>query len=265
MAKVLAVVNQKGGVGKTVSTVNIAVGLARKGKRVLAIDLDPQGSLTVSLGEHEPDNISITISTILKNIINDIEFDIEDGIMKHKENISFMPSNLQLASIDMTLMNSINRESVLKDYIKLVENQYDYVLIDCLPSLGILTVNALTAADEVVIPVQAQFLSIKGMQQLIESIKTIKRKINTKLQIAGILITMVDNRTTCAKELIKMIRASYNGKINVFQNAIPMSVKVTEMSIEGESIFEYDPKGKVAQGYESIVDELLQHFERGVD
>lgn len=231
--------------------------------KVLAIVLDPQGSLTVSLGEQDPDSIPITINNILESVMDDIEFDISYGVLEHKEGIKFVPSNLQLAGVDMKLMNSISRESVLKDYIKSIENNYDFILIDCLPSLGILTVNALTAADAVVIPVQAQYLSMKGMEQLLESIKKIKRKINTKLQIGGILITMVDNRTTCAKELIKMIRASYNGKIKVFQSAIPISVKVTEMSIAGESIFEYDPKGKVAQCYESVIEELLQDTNGG--
>ncbi len=157
MAKVFAVVNQKGGVGKTVSTVNIAVGLARKGKRVLAIDLDPQGSLTVSLGENDPDGIPITVNNILENIMNDIEFDVNYAVRKHKEGIQFVPSNLQLAGVDMQLMNSISRESILKEYIKRIEERYDYIVIDCLPSLGILTVNALACADAVVIPVQAQY------------------------------------------------------------------------------------------------------------
>ncbi|MFI3174566.1 MAG: ParA family protein [Bacillota bacterium] len=261
--KVIAVVNQKGGVGKTVSTVNIAVGLARKGKRVLAIDLDPQGSLTVSFGEKDPDSIPITVNNILENIMKDIEFDVSYAVMEHKEGIQFVPSNLQLAGVDMQLMNSISRESILKEYTKRIAERYDYIVIDCSPSLGLLTVNALACADEVVIPVQAQYLSMKGMEQLLDSIKKIKKKINMKLEIAGILITMVDNRTTCAKELIQAIRRIYDRKINVFQSTIPMSVKVTEMSISGESIFEYDPQGKVAQCYESVVAELLLHFDGG--
>lgn len=256
--KTIAIVNQKGGVGKTVTTVNIAVGLAKQGKKVLAIDLDPQGSMSISLGEDEPDRIVDTISNILENIKNNISFDTSFAIKNHTENIDFIASNIQLAGIEAQLINNICRELMLSKYIDMISGKYDVVIIDCSPSLGMLTINALACADEVIIPVQANYLSVKGMEQLFNTIGLIKNQINSNLNVAGILITMVDSRTKYAKDIIKFIRKTYVDKINIFKTIIPMSVKASEMSVEGKSIYEYDPKGKVAVAYTDVINEILE-------
>lgn len=254
--KVISIVNQKGGVGKTVSSVNIAAGLANQGKRVLAIDLDPQGSLSVSLGIDEPDKLDATIYNIMTNIINDIDFSSTYAIQRHQENIDFIPSNLQLAGLEIQLISILSRENILTQYIELIKCNYDVVLIDCSPSLGMLTINALACSDEVIIPVQAHYLSIKGMEQLFNTIKKIKRQINPNLEIGGILITMVDHRTNYAKDTIEFLHKTYGNTIKIFDTVIPMSIKAAEMSIEGKSIYQYDPKGKVAIAYKKAVDEI---------
>lgn len=260
--KVISVVNQKGGVGKTVTTVNLAVGLANKGKKVLAIDLDPQGSLSISLGLHEPDELNDTISNIIWYVKDNIDFDVNYAIRKHKENIDFIPANIQLATLEMQLVNSICRESILSKYIELIKDKYDIVIIDCSPSLGMLTINSLACSNEVIIPVQSQYLSVKGMQQLFSTIIEIKTQINKNLKICGILITMVDYRTNSSKDIINFINSKYSREINVFTTLIPTSVKASDMSIEGESIYKYDPHGKVAIAYKELVNEVFEILER---
>lgn len=258
--KVISVVNQKGGVGKTVTAVNVAIGLANQGKKVLAIDLDPQGSMSISLGIHEPDEVSDTISNIIEDIKNNVQLQDGYGVNQHIENIDFIVSNIQLASLEMQLVNTICRESILSRYMETLENIYDVVIIDCSPSLGMLTINALACCDEVIIPVQAQYLSVKGMQQLFNTIGEIKNQINKKLDICGILITMVDNRTNSSKDIITFINEKYSNAINVFNTIIPSSVKASDMSIEGKSIYTYDPKGKVAIAYKNLVDEIMESW-----
>lgn len=257
--KTIAVVNQKGGVGKTVSAVNIAVGLAGKGERVLAIDLDPQGSLSVSLGQDDPDTLQETISNIMKKMINEEPFDKRYAILEHEEGIDFIPANLQLAGFEMELFGiTMGREALLLNYLDTIKDDYDFVIIDCSPSLGMLTINALACANEVIIPVQAHYLSIKGMEQLFDTIKKVKQKrINERLHVAGILITMVDSRLNSSKDIIEHLENMYGGDINIFNSRIPMSVKAIEMSIDGKSIYQYDPKGKLALAYQEVVEELL--------
>ena len=167
MCKVISVVNQKGGVGKTTTTVNVGIGLAREGKKVLLIDADPQGSLTASLGYVEPDDIGTTLATIMMNIINDEEIGEEEGILHHKEQIDLLPANIELSALEVTMSNVMSRERIMKEYIDTMRSRYDYILIDCMPSLGMMTINALVASDTVLIPVQAAYLPVKGLQQLI--------------------------------------------------------------------------------------------------
>lgn len=165
MCRVIAISNQKGGVGKTTTTVNLGIGLARQGKKVLLIDADPQGSLTASLGYVEPDEIGTTLATIMMAIINEKEFEITDGILHHKENVDLLPANIELSALEVTMGNVMSRELIMKEYIEAARTEYDYILIDCMPSLGLMTINALVAADSVLIPVQAAYLPVKGLQQ----------------------------------------------------------------------------------------------------
>ena len=195
VCKVLALCSQKGGVGKTTSCVNLAVGLAREGKRVLVVDNDPQGSMTASLGYHNPDELNVTLATILMKIVNEETFDDSLGILRHEEGIDLLPANIELAGMEVSLVNFMSRELVLRQYIDQVKGLYDYVLIDCMPSLGMLTINALACADAVLIPVQAAYLPVKGLEDLIRTIGKVRRQLNRGLSIEGILITMVDRCT----------------------------------------------------------------------
>lgn len=199
MCKVISVANQKGGVAKSTTTLNLGVGLVKQGKRVLLIDADPQGSLTASLGYVEPDDIGTTLATIMMNIINDEEIGEEEGILHHKEQIDLLPANIELSALEVTMSNVMSRERIMKEYIDTMRSRYDYILIDCMPSLGMMTINALVASDTVLIPVQAAYLPVKGLQQLIRTISMVKKRLNRKLTIHGILLTMVDFRTNYAK------------------------------------------------------------------
>ena len=199
MAKITAICNQKGGVGKTVTAVNLGIGLAREGKKVLLVDMDAQGSLTASLGYQRPDQMENTLATILGRIILDEPVSPGEGILHQAEAVDLLPANIELSGLEVTLVNTMSRETILRDYLNSVRDQYDVILLDCCPSLGMLTINALAAADQVLIPMQAHYLSIKGLEQLIRTISNVKRKINPGLEIAGILITMADLRTTYSR------------------------------------------------------------------
>lgn len=257
--RVIAVANQKGGVGKTVTCVNLGIGLAREGKKVLIIDADPQGSLTISLGFSEPDRMEYTLATAMMKIINDEEMDIKEGILYHEEGVDVLSGNIELSGLEISLIGVISRETILREFISYLKGGYDYIIIDCMPSLGMLTINALAAADSVLIPVQAAYLPVKGLQQLIKTISRVKRQLNPGLKIEGILLTMVDNRTNYAKDISAQVYEAYSSSINVFEVEIPLSVRAAEISAEGSSIYEYDPKGKAACAYTKLIKEVISH------
>lgn len=258
MTNVIACCNQKGGTGKTTTVANLGIGLAMEGKKVLLTDCDPQGSLSISLGNPYPDRLPVTLATVIGKVLNDETIDPGEGLLHHDEGVDLMPANIELSGMEVSLVNAMSREKILKQYLDGVKRQYDYVLLDCMPSLGMLTVNALAAADSVLIPVQAQYLPAKGLEQLLQTINKVRRQINPKLKIDGILLTMVDSRTTYAKEISALLRDTYGSKLKVFDVEIPHSVRAAEISAEGRSIFVHDPKGKVAEAYRELTKEVLK-------
>ena len=257
MAKIIAIANQKGGCTKTNVTVNLGIGLAGQGYKVALVDNDAQGSLTASLGYVEPDDINVTIANIMMNVINDDENEPAYGILHHNEGVDLIPANIELSGLEVSLTNVISRETIMKSYLDTIREQYDYILIDCMPSLGMITINAFASADSILIPVQAAYLPVKGLEQLIKTIGKVKRQINPKLEIEGILLTMVDNRTNYAKDISALVVENYGSKVRIFENSIPMSVRAAEISAEGVSIYEHDPNGKVASAYQSLTEEVL--------
>lgn len=264
-ATIIAVVNQKGGTGKTTTTENLGVGLALEGKKVLLVDTDPQASLTVSLGNPCPDDLSPTLSDLMGKIMMENPITPDEGILHHPEGVDLVPSNIELSGMEVALVNAMSRETILRQYLDTVKQNYDYILLDCMPSLGMLTVNALAAADNVLIPVQAAYLPAKGLEQLLGTINKVKRQINPKLRIEGILLTMVDSRTNYSKDISNLIRESYGGKLKVYKTDIPRSVRAEEISAEGTSIFKHDPKGKVAEAYKILTKEVLNNAEKGAN
>ncbi len=254
--KVIAITNQKGGVGKTTTTVNLGVGLANNGHRVLLIDADPQGSLTLSLGIRNPDELDVSLATVMDAVIDDEELHEGTGILHHEEGVDLLPSNIELSGMETGLFNIMSREYVLKNYINTVRKDYDYILIDCMPSLGMMTINALVAADSVIIPSQPSFLSAKGLDLLLRSVSRVKRSINPNLAVDGILLTMVDSRTNNARDIIDSLRGGVGRNIRIFETEIPHSVRAAECSLTGESIFSHDRSGKVAAAYAALTKEV---------
>ncbi len=260
--KVIALTNQKGGVGKTTTAVNLGVGLVQQGKKVLLIDADAQANLTMALGYNRPDDIPITLPNIIEDIIDEKPFDAEQCILHSNEGVDLLPSTIELAGYEAEIINAKNRERVLKTYVNEVKKNYDYVLIDCMPSLGMFPINAMAAADSVIIPTQPHFFSAKGLEQLLRSVSKVRRQINPKLRIDGILMTMVMSRTNSSKEVTASIKSAYGQKIKVFDAQIPFAISVVDASAAGKSIFAYDKRGKVAAAYEQFSKEVTELGEK---
>jgi len=259
MAKIITVANQKGGVGKTTTCVNLGIGLVKQNKKVLLIDSDAQGSLTASLGWRDSDNISVTLATVMNKILQDIPVDNIEGILHHNEGVSLLPGNIELSAVEMTLVTAMSRETILKQYIEAIKHEYDYIIIDTCPSLGMLTINALAAADTLIIPVTPKYLDVKGLELLLKTVAKINRQINPNLSIEGILITMADTRTTYSRDIIALLENTYKEKIKIFDSIIPLSVRASEISVEGVSIYAHDPNGKVALAYKEFTREVLHN------
>jgi len=259
MGKTIAVSNLKGGVGKTMTAASLGAGLARQGKSVLCLDADSQHSLTISFGITEPGKLPVTLSTIMSNIINEKDFAPVTGIVHHSDGIDILPSNNTLAAMEIALAGLIGRETVLRQYINMVKPHYDYIIIDCAPSLDLLTINAIAAADSIIIPVVPRFLDAKGLELLLKSIAQVRRQVNQNLTIAGILLTMVDRRANFTREIITLIENSYGGRIRIFGEHIPRSIRASESTAQGVSIFTSDPSGRVASAYAALTREVLTH------
>lgn len=257
-AQIIALMNQKGGVGKSTSCVNLGVGLAQAGKKPLLLDLDPQSSLSISLGYDKPDQLPVTISDMMKKVLTDQPIAPGEGILHHAEGVDLMPASIELAGMEMSLFNAMSRETVLRQYLDTVRRDYTHILIDCQPSLGMLPINALAAANRIIVPCQSEYLPVKGLQELLSTVAKVRKQINPKLEIDGILLTMVDNRTNFAREIAALLRENYGSKIKIFRTEIPHSVRAKESSVEGKSIFVHDPHGKVAEAYGNLTREVLQ-------
>lgn len=260
--KMIAICNQKGGVGKTTTTVNLGVGLAMQGKKVLLVDADPQCDLTTCLGWSDTDNLKNTLSDKMMEVVRGSESNPLNGILHHKENVDLVPASSDLFDFEISLVTAMNREVILKNYLSEVKNKYDYVLIDCSPSLGMMTLNSLSAADSVIIPVQAHYLSAKCMTQLLRTVNKVKRYINPNLQIDGILLTIVDNRTNLAKSTVDTLRQNFGSHIKIYKSQIPMAIKAAEVASKGESIYAYEPKSTVSKAYAEFTKEVLADGDR---
>jgi chromosome partitioning protein len=257
-AKIIALCNQKGGCSKTTTTISLGTGLARQGKKVLLVDLDPQANLTQGLGFNEPDSIEYTIYDVLASMVKKTEIPYIQDIILKSEGIDLIPSGIVLAAIEVQLVNTMSRERKVKQFLDTLRDSYDYILIDTMPSLGLLTLNAMVAADSVIIPVQAQFFSAKGLELLINTITDVRNELNHNLAVDGILITMIQEHTNFGRDILGLIKQAYGDSFRIFKNRIPLSIKAAETSAYGQSLYHFDRANKAAQAYEGFVKEVLK-------
>lgn len=250
MTKTIAIANQKGGVGKTTTTINLGAALAEKGKQVLLVDMDPQGTLSVGFGLNP-----YTLDGTLYQVMIDPSISISHVVLHPKPSLDIVPSNIDLSGAEVELLNEIGRENILKEKVAQIQSHYDFILLDCPPSLGLLTINALTAANWVLIPVQCQYFALRGMQLLLRTIEKVKARSNPSLRILGLLPTMLDSRTAHSKEVLEELKRMY-GK-QVIDIPIKVRVALADAPVSGQTIIEFDPKSEVAQAYREIAEEVM--------
>ncbi len=260
--KTIAIANQKGGVGKTTTAFSLGIALANNNKKVLVVDADPQANLTTYMGFYDEDNIPVNLSTLIERFIDDEEIKPEQAILHHKEGIDLIPSNLNLAMTETNLSNAMSREYAMQKSLEELKSIYDYIIVDCMPSLSMLITNALAMADEVIIPVQSQYLLARGMGNLLKIISKVKRQINPKLQVGGILLTLVDNRTKLPNKIREELKEDYGDIVKLYDTQIPCAIKTAESTSKGKSIFAYDKNSKVALAYTNFAKEVLADNER---
>lgn len=255
--KVISVANQKGGVGKSTTVYNLGAGLALGGKKVLLLDVDPQGDLTKMLGLRKPHDLPLTLANAMNDVVAGTAPAGHPEILHHHEGFDFVPGNRSLSAVEVGLINVMSRETVLRQYVDSVKHNYDYVLLDCRPSLGMLVINALSASDHVLIPVQADYLAAEDMTELVGTVQSIKRQINPKLKIGGVFLTMA-NETTFRKDIVKSVKVNFGRCLPVLDTVIPATVRLAEVSTADKSIFQYEPRGRAADAYRRLTKEVLE-------
>ena len=255
--KVIAITNQKGGVGKTTTTFNLGVALAKQGKRVLVVDVDPQSNLTTYAGWYDENELKYTLTDLMEQSMNDEEIKTKESILHHSENVDLIPSNLSLSALENSLTYAMSREYTLRNCLSSIKDDYDYILLDCQPSLGMLTINALASANSVIIPVQSEYFALRGMADLFKIINKVRRQINPTLKIEGALLTLVDSRANLPKEIATQLKDNYGSILKLFNTQIPRAVKTAESTSSGGSVFSYDKSGRVANAYSSFAMEVL--------
>lgn len=260
--KTIAIANQKGGVGKTTTAFSLGVSLANNNKKVLIVDADPQANLTTYMGYYDENELPVTLSILLERYIEDKEINSEEAILHHQEKVDLIPSDLSLAMTESNLQNAMSREYAMKNCLSSLKDKYDYIIIDCMPSLSMITTNALACSDQVIIPVQSQYLSARGMGNLLNIVSRVRRQLNKELKVGGILMTLVDNRTKLPFTIRKELEINFGNIVKLYDTQIPFAVKTAESSSKGKSIFAYDKNSKVAEAYSQFAKEVLRDDER---